>query len=272
VDYSTPGLADVVRERKDILNPDVDFQLAVLTEKAGMAGDALRIDLLNGLLSGKEEIARTAGLTLFGGAAPAAGGMMGLRGGPGKTTILPGLAGPAAIRDDLRWLEVYSKIGMGFLSLDRPDFLFRDGALSDEGKKLVDAAGRANLLLVVKGLDPARMKALLEAAKKPLFLETGAVLSEEILGLVKKTESTIGLVLEKDEDPAAYVKKIGEAKKTVGTEYLAIVSDRALHQSEGRDRMIGVISELFKAKYGLEDLTNLFSAAFMRALNRAVRP
>jgi len=33
-----------------------------------------------------------------------------------------------------------------------------------------------------------------------------------------------------------------------------------------------VTAELLKAKYTNEELANLFSGAFMRALNRAIRP
>jgi hypothetical protein len=36
--------------------------------------------------------------------------------------------------------------------------------------------------------------------------------------------------------------------------------------------MLDVVTELLRAKYEVEELANLFSGAFMRALNRAIRP
>ena len=89
---------------------------------------------------------------------------------------------------------------------------------------------------------------------------------------MKKTESTVGLVLGKDEDAASYVRKVDEAKKAIGAEYLSIVSENCLWEKAGRGQMLDVVAELLRAKYEVEDLANLFSGAFMRALNRAIRP
>jgi hypothetical protein len=55
-------------------------------------------------------------------------------------------------------------------------------------------------------------------------------------------------------------------------EYLSIVSDHDLWQSSGKEQMLNVIAELLKAKYPIEELANLFSGAFLRALNRATQP
>ncbi len=271
VNHKTPMLDEVIEEHKDVQNPDVDFELATVGEKAGLAGDALRVELMKNLLTGKERLAQTKGLTLFGGQAAAGGGMMGAR-GPSKTTVLLGLRGVAAIRDDLRWADVFSKQGVGFVTLDQPESLFSVQGLNDEGKRILEAIGKANLLLIVKGLNPGQTKSLLENALKPVFLETNALPDKDLLDLVKKTESTVGLVLGKDEDAASYVRKVDEAKKAIGAEYLSIVSENCLWEKAGSDRMLNVVAELLRARYGIEELANLFSGAFMRALNRAIRP
>jgi microsomal dipeptidase-like Zn-dependent dipeptidase len=235
-----------------------------------MSGDALRIDVMKNLFSGKEKLAQTKGLTLYGSQPAAGGGMMGPR-GPAKTTVLLGLRGLASIRDDLRWAEVFSRQGIGFILLDKPEVIFGDGGLSDEGKRILEALGKANLLLIVKGLNPAQAKALLENSKKPVILQMDTLPDRDILDLVKKTESAVGLVLGKGEDAASFVKKIDAAKKAIGTEYLSIVNENCLWQNAGKEQMLNVIAALLKAKFEIEELANLFSGTFTRALNRATR-
>ena len=107
---------------------------------------------------------------------------------------------------------------------------------------------------------------------KPVILRTNALPDKDILDLVKKTESTIGLVLGKDESAAAYFARLDEAKKAIGPEYLAIVSEQCLWGKAGSGQMLDVVAELVKAKYAVDELANLFSGAFLRALNRALRP
>jgi hypothetical protein len=271
VNHETPPLDEVIAEHKDVQDPDVDFQLAAVGAKAGLTGDALRVELLKSLWSGKERLAQTKGLALYGGPAPAGGGFMGGR-GPSKTTVLVGLQGVAAIRDDLRWADIFSRQGVGFISLDQPETCFDAQGLTTEGKKIVEAVGKANLLLVVKGLNPAQTRSLLGSAVKPVVLRTNAVPEKDILDLVKKTESTLGLVLGKDESAASYFGRLDEAKKAIGPEYLAIVSEQCLWGQAGSGQMLDVVAELLKAKYPVDELANLFSGAFLRALNRALRP
>ncbi len=270
VDYRTPTLDAVIEEHKDVQDPDVDYQLAVIGEKAGSVGDAARIDLMKSLLDGKEKLSKTKGLTLYAdsGRMPTGFRMMG-GGGPAKTTVLLGLRGTGAVRDDLRWAEVFSKQGIAFVALDQPGFLFGDRSLSDEGKQYMEALAKANLLLIVKGLEPAQAKLLLENTKKPVVLQTGTLPDKEILDLVKKTGSAVGMVLGSAESAASYAAKIDAAKKAVGTAYVSIVSENCLWEDAGKRQMLGVISELLKAEYDNDDLAALFSGTFTRALSRA---
>jgi hypothetical protein len=186
-----------------------------------------------------------------------------------KTTVLIGLRGTAAFQDDLRWADVFSKQGAGFVLLDGPAALPGGPKADEETKKVVAAVGKANLLLIASGLDPAQNRLVFESAGKPLFLLVNTPPGADILELVKKTKSAIGLVLGKDEDPAAYFKKLDAAKKVVGAENLSIVTENCLWGKPGREQMFGLIGELLKAKYESEDLANLFSGAFMSVLERA---
>jgi hypothetical protein len=270
INHEVPPLDKVTQAHQDVQDPDVDFQLAALVEKDGLTGDVLRVETLKNLVAGLEKIRESKGLAVYSGAAPS---MMAVRRMFGsqsaKTTILVGLRGTAAFRDDLRWADVFSKQGVAFVLLDGPAALSGDQGSSEEAKKIVAAVGKANLLLVASGLDPAQNKLILESAGKPLFLVVNSQPGADILELVKKTKSSIGLVLGKDENPAAYFKNLDEAKKAVGAENLSIVTENCLWGKPGKEQMVGLIGELLKAKYESEDLANLFSGAFMSVLERA---
>ncbi len=269
--FETPALEKVIAGHKDAVDPDVDFQLAVVPAKEGAAGDALKVGTMKGLLDGLDAVRASKGLAPY---TAAGGGMMGRmygfgRGGPAKATVLAGLQGTAAFSDDLRWADVFSKAGIGFVSIDGPGTLFREKALSDEGKKTVEALGKANLLIVAKGLDAAQSRSLLENAKKPVFLETAVLPDKDVIDLVKKTGSAIGLIMAKDEDPAAYFKRLDEARKAAGSSYAGLVAENSLWSDAGKAQMIGLIGEMLKAKYENEDLSNAVSGAFLRALGAA---
>ena len=270
VNYRTPALDRVIEEHKDVKDPDVDFQLATLGGKEGSTGDALRMEVMKSLVAGTERLSESKGLTLYSasGQGPMRFRMMSGR-GPAKTTVLIGLRGITSFRDDLRWAQVFSRQGVAFVVLDQPALLFTGKALSEEGKKIMEAMAKANVLAIIKGGDPVQAKALLSNSEKPVLFQTNAVPDSETLNLVKKTGSTVGIVLGAGEDPASYARKIDEAKKAIGAEYVSIVSENCLWEADGKEQMLNVIAELLKAKYENEDLANLFSGAFMRALNRA---
>jgi hypothetical protein len=272
LNHEVPPLDKVIEGHRDVQDPDVDFQLAAIPEKEGPVGDALRVDLLNNLLSGLEKLRESKGLTVYGGGQMMMGGR-GMGGSqPAKTTVLVGLKGIGSFRDDFRWADVFSKQGATFVYLDQPGFLFGDTGLSEEGKKVVDAVGKANLLLIASGLEPGQSKALLEGSGKPLFLTSAKLPDKDIIALLKKTKSSWGLVLGKDENSADYFKRLDEAKASLGGENLSIVTENCLWSKAGKEQMVGLIGEMLKAKYENEDLANLISGSFLRVLDRVRTP
>jgi hypothetical protein len=268
--FETPPLDKFAAAHGDVVDPDVDFQLAAIGTKEGLTGDPLRVDAMKNFLDGQDKVRASKGLLLYGAAGQATTGarMFGGR-GPGQTTILAGLAGIDSFRDDTRWADVFSRAGIAFVSVDQPGPLFGDKGLSEDGKKIIEAVGKANLLLIVRGLDTAQSRAILESATKPVFLEAAGVPDKDVIDLVRKTGSAFGLVMGKDEDAAAYFKRLDEAKKAAGAEYVAIVTQNSLWSEPGKTQMIRLIGEMLKAKYENEDLANLASGAFMRALGAA---
>ena len=267
VNHMMAPLGEFADKRGDAADPDVDVQLAVVGGKDGLAGDALRLDVMKNLLGGLDVLRAAKGLTLYGGAESPMMSIM--RTGPSKATVAVGLAGLAAVRDDLRWADVFAKQGISFIILTRPDDLFGDKGLTDEGRKILEALKRAGLLPIVKGLDAARSQVLLEAARMPIVVETADLPGPELIALARKTGSVIGLVMGKDEDAAVYFKKLDEAKKAAGTDNLSVITEACLWQQAGRAQMTKLIGEMLKAKYDNDALAQLVSGSFLRALAAA---
>ncbi len=272
VNHETPSLEHVIGGHKDVVDPDVDFQLAVIPAKEGLSGDALAVQVMRDLMDGLDKVRETKGLVPYG---PRPSGIMAMFNRPApKTTVLTGLHGVAAFKDDLRWADVLSKQGLAFVSLEGPGALFSGDALSEDGKKIVEALGKADILIIPEGLGASQAKSLLEASKKPVVLRMKDVPSKEIADLVKKTGSTIGLVLGKSDGAAAYFKKLDDAKKALGADSVAVVAENCLWGAAGQTQMLDVIGEMLKAKYENADLEKLLSGAFMRVLDgiRAPEP
>ena len=270
VNYGMAPLDAVIEAHKDVVDPIVDFELATVGEKEGLSGDALRAEVIRSVLGGLDKIRATKALVPYEAGAGATPMMMMMRGRmPGRTTVLMGIRGIGALRDDLRWAGVFSKQGIGYVFIDQPGVLFGGQGVSEEGKKIIEALGKANLLLIVKGLDSAQSKALLESVNKPVVLAVNNLPEKGILDLVKKTNSAVGLIFGANEDAAAYVKKLEEGKKAVGTEYLSIVAENDLWGKTAKDQMVKVIGGMLKVRFEEADLANVFSGSFMRALNLA---
>jgi hypothetical protein len=270
VNHEIPPLEKVTAGHKDVLDPDVDFQLTILPEKEGANGDPLRLEMMNSLLTGQADVRASKGLVLYDSSGQAmTGRRMSFGRGPAKTTVLVGLKGLASLRDNLSWADVFSKQGVAFVHLEQPDFLFDAKGLNEEGKKIVDALSQAGLFLIVRGTDSEQSKALLENAGKPVLLVVEGLPEKDILDLIKKTGSALGFIFGKDEDAGTYFRKLDEAKKALGTENLSIVNENCLWGNEAKRQMIDLIGEMLRAKYENEEMANLFSGTFQRTLAKA---
>jgi microsomal dipeptidase-like Zn-dependent dipeptidase len=252
-----------VEHRQDTKDSDVDLQLAVVEEKEGLSGDALRMDMLKNLLDASEKVKKAKGLTFYSSSSKL---NMDIR--QGKTTVLIGIKGINFFADEPRWAQILAKQDVHFVLLDKPSFLFGEEGLSEEGKKLVKAINTSGLLLVVKGLDTSQAKILLQNSKKPLVLLEKGLPKKDTLDLIKKKKSALGLILTQGEDPSSYFKKIDEVKSAIGTDYLMIVNQQCLWGKEGKEQLLRVISEIIKAGYKRPDVPNIFSSAFLRVLEK----
>jgi hypothetical protein len=257
-------LVHFVEKRGDAKDSHVDLQVAVIEEKEGLSGDALRADIINSLFDLPERMKKAKGLSLY---APDRSISMNSR--QGKTTVMLGLKGINSFRDNPKWAKILVEQGLHFAHVEDLDFLFGDEGLSEEGKTFIPAVNSSGLLLLVKGLDTAQKKVFLEESKKPMVFLERELPDKEVLELIKEKEFALGLILGADEDPAAYFRKLNEAKKAIGYRYLMVVNENCLWGSAGKDQMLRVISEMLKEKYERMDFSYLLSSAFTSVLRRA---
>jgi hypothetical protein len=258
-------LGHVIEKHGDAKDSHVDLQLAVVEEKEGLSGDELRVDIINTLFDVTEEMKKIKGLALY-----SPSGSVSMNSRQGRTTVMLGLKGIHSFRDNPKWARLLAE-GLHFVVADDLSFLFAQEGLTEEGKTFLNEVNSSSLLLLVKGLDAARTRILLEESKKPIVFLEKELPDKEILELIKEKEYALGLILGADEDPAAYVRKLDEAKKAIGIRCLIIVNENCLWGTTGKEQMLKVISEMLKEeeKYERGDIPNLFSYTFLRVLRMA---
>ncbi|NIO48201.1 MAG: M28 family peptidase [Candidatus Aminicenantes bacterium] len=264
INFKLSPLSEVVEHHKDAKDSHVDLQLAVMTEGEGLSGDGLRVDILKKFLSASKKIEKARGLSYYSSSGKLWGDIR-----RGKTSIMAGLNGINAFRDDPRWAQVLVKQGLYFAFVEDPSFLFGEQGLSEEGKKIIKAANKSGLLLLVKGVDGSQAKLLLNESNKPLAILDKNLPDKEVMELIKEKESAFGLVWSSGVDPVAYFNKLDEFKKAVGTEYLMMVNEPCLWGKAGKDPMLKLITEIIKAKYERTDRSNIYSSTFLRVLSKA---
>jgi microsomal dipeptidase-like Zn-dependent dipeptidase len=263
VNFELSPLTHVVEHHKNAKDSHVDLQLAIIEGAEGLSGDKLRIDVLKKILSAPEDI-KAKGLSNYSTSGRLSGDIR-----QGKTTVMTGLKGINAFRDDPIWAQVFAKQGLYFAVIEDPSFLFGKEGLSEEGKKIMKAVNTSGLLFLFNGVDSAQAKVLLKDSKKPVVLLDKNLPDKEVMELIKEKKSALGLVWSGEDDLIAYFKKLDEFKKAVGTEYLMMVNEPCLWGKAGKDPMLKVITEIIKAKYERTDRSNIFSSTFLRVLREA---
>lgn len=264
MNFEMSPLDRFLEHHKDAKDSHVDLQLTLLAEKEGLSGDELRTDILNNILTANEEINKAKGLVFYSDSSQISRDIR-----LGKTTLLVGLKGIRSFSDDPRWIQVLVRQGVDFVLVDDPAQFFNEKELTEEGKGIVSTANASGLLLLFRGLNSDQMKSLLSFSQKPVILFARNLPDEEIQELIKKKKSALGLLLTQEDESPAYFTKLDLAKKSLGTEHLLFVNEQCVWGKEGKEQMLKVISEILKAEYGRDDISNLFSETFLRVLRDA---
>jgi len=264
INFNLVNLNEFIKKHQQVKEADVDLQLALVSGKEGLSGDRLRLNILDNLLSASEKIKKTSGLTFYSSAYNLSRDIR-----QGKTIILTGLKGIDAFKNDPRWLQILAKQGVFFVIVDNPTLLFSQKQLTVEGQKIVKTANNCGLLLAFRGLNSSQAKSLLETSSKPVIIMTNNLPDNGVMELIKQKKAALGLLLSKEDDPLGYFKKLDEAKNLIGSEHLMIVNQQSFWDKAGIEQMLGLITEILKAKYERSDMANIFSGSFLRVLRSA---
>jgi len=264
INFKLNILNQTIEHRKDVKDSHVDVQLSMVEENEELNGDELRTDVINKLLEAAEKTRESKGLEVF-----SSSRNIYYATRKGKTTLIPGLKGIRSLVDNPKWAQVMEEQGVYYVMVDQLNSLWDGETLSDNGKKVIESLDKSGILLILKNINHARAKVVIEASKKPVFLISESLPEKELLDVLKKKESGIGLVLGSDSEPSDYIEILEKAVKTIGSENVAIVNEDCLWGEEGKNKMLDLFSEVLETEYERGDISNLFSGTFLRLLQAA---
>ncbi|HOW86382.1 MAG TPA: M28 family metallopeptidase [Candidatus Aminicenantes bacterium] len=266
VNLAAEPLGGLIERRREAQDPDVDVQLAFVDEARSGGPDGAGI--LTELVAARQAIRASRGLRLYE-EKPVYEFQFEAGLNPGRTAVLAGVRGLARIAAEPAWAEVLSRQGVSFASIEPG--LFEGDGLAPRGAAAVAAAGRARLLLIARGLSPARTRSLLEACVKPALIVTPDRPGPGLVELLKKTRSTVGLVLGRGADLQAYVQAFDELARALGRTRVLAVTEDDVWSGAGAGRARQVIAALVRAGRPDADIAGFAGGNFADILAR-VRP
>jgi hypothetical protein len=226
-------------ELKDAVNPEVDYHLTFIEEKADAPLLEARVAVLKDLDALAGKLAAAPGLSIYGLQAANPAARPPFRG----ATLVPGLIGARMFRDDPDWLGIYGRHGLKYVLLGPGDLSVEAGTLSELSKRMLSAAQQAGILVVLDiGLEA-------EAAALPTLAKPAVLLAEDLLagGLLeamKKGGHVLGLKLLPGQAAEAYYGRLSAARKALTSERLLVWNTQKLGIPETKSVYVGLI-ELF---------------------------
>lgn len=262
INFKTNLLEKVVDHRKDDLNSDVDGQLSLVSGENGLSGDALRLNIIDTVLTAGRKARESRGLVVYSNADKLNSDVR-----SGKTVLIPGLKGFDAFRDKPEWARALASQDLFYVLVDGPSDLFAGDELSEDGITLLKAANQAGLLVMIKGANEIQAQNLLAASQKPVVLVTSSVPEGALLTAIKDKQAVLGLSLSGEMDPGIYARIVVDAVERLGSNRLALVNQNCLRKEQGMKQMLAVIENLLEMGIERSAWDDLFGGAFLKALD-----
>lgn len=225
-------------ELKNAVNPDVDYHLASLEDKAVAPVLEARVGVLKDLDALAGKLADAPGLSVYGLQAANPAARPPYRG----ATLVPGLVGARTFRDDPDWLGIYARHGLKYVLLGPGDLPVESGALSEPSKRMLAAAQQAGILVVLD-IGPEAAAAALPVLTRPAVLLAEDLPAGALLGAVKTGGHVLGLKLLPGQAAGAYYERLSAARKALTSEHLLVWNTRPL-VPDLRTTYVGLV-ELF---------------------------
>lgn len=147
--------------------------------------------------------------------------------------VTAGLADARFVRDDPDWLAPCAKLGLKFIMVKLADLEMAGGALAEPSKRLLEAAERSKLVIVLDGPDAEHAVLAMATLKRPAVLLTGEMPALPTLAALKATSHVLGLRWTSGLTAEAYFQRLKAARTALGSERLIAWNEKDLW-SEGR--------------------------------------
>ncbi len=223
----------------NVVNPDVDYQLAYVEEKAGEGPLETRIaalkelDVLAGRLPGAP------GLSLYGQPSDP------MSRPPSRGTVLvAGLLGSRTFQDDPDWLKIYARHGLKYVLLGSGDVDAPGGVLSGASSRMLEAAQQAGVVVILDLPDKAVAAAALSALKRPCLFLAEDMPSGPALESLNKGGHVLGLKFPASRKPEDYYERLGRARIALTSGRVFVWNTEGLWLPETKARYVR-LTELF---------------------------
>ncbi len=223
----------------NVVNPDIDYQLAYVEEKAGEGPLETRVAALKDMDALAGKLSGAPGLSLYGQASDPM-----VRPPSRGTVLVPGLLGSRTFKDDPDWLKIYARHGLKYILLGSRDVDTPGGALSEASSQMLDAAQQAGIVVVLDLPDASSAAAALAALKKPCVYLAEDLPSGPVLEAMNKGGHVLGLKFLLARKPEDYYEKLGKARAALTSGRVFVWNTEGLWLPETRAKYIKLV-ELF---------------------------
>ena len=261
-------LETAIREHKDVINPDVDWQLVYpeFTITGSPAAD--REAALEALAALPGKLENAPGLSFYG--LPAKNASRTSRG----NTLILGLDNPSLIADNPSWLISASKLGVKYVRVRTSDLILDGADLNKKTQDMIQGIQKAGCLIIADGVEGAIRTALLKAAVKPLILISDVLPSGDDIKSVKEGRHVIALRFPAAKSPESYAADLKAGREALGARQILMWNESSLWDSPAMTSVIRLAEILQQDSWNVSesrhgettDLGRVLSGNFLNIL------
>ncbi len=222
--------ADAAARWKDVVNPDVDYQLVAIDPPAGATPAEARLAAGAALDSAPAKVAGGPGPMVVLGQEPNPATRPAGRG----VTLIVGLGDAAFLRDDPDWIRQADRFGLKFLRVRDADLEMSGEALAEPSKRLLEAADRTKVIVILDVVAGPEAAAASAALKRPAVFVTTDLPAGNDLETFKATPHVLALRWAAGTGAGAYFERLKAARAALAPERVMAWNERDLWSAEGK--------------------------------------
>lgn len=252
--------------------PDVDFQLVRLEEKAGLGPAELKVDFLKQIRDLDKNLATKTDMKVY------SEDPTDLMRAGSRTRLFLGIEGSRPFRDDPDFLASIARLGVKWIALGEKD-LVDAGGIGEDGKRILQAAQDAGVLVVLNDMSDGVLKDVLNAVQRPVVAVGERLPSPECLDLMKAKRACLALKDGAAAELNAYLKSLKNAVDKLGAGKVAVWNANDLWSQPAKEAMVRLIARVFPEPWGKSPasasiyesrgLSGLLAGAFFMTMRQA---